>query len=129
MNAAEAVVGLGALAHPLRLEIFRALVVVGGSGLSAGSIMGGVGVPAATLSFHLNELTDAGLVTRQRCGRQLVYRAAYDRMDALLGYLTANCCAGPACAGEPLRAPGRIPAVAAPSVSKSSIPSTSGVHR
>lgn len=129
MNAAEAVVALGALAHPLRLEIFRALVVVGGSGLSAGSIMGGVGVPAATLSFHLNELTEAGLVTRRRCGRHLVYRAAYDRMDALLGYLGANCCAGSACAGEPPPAAGRIAAVASRSISKPSIPSTSGVHR
>lgn len=129
MNAADAVVALGALAHPLRLEIFRALVVVGGAGLSAGSIMDGVRVPAATLSFHLNELTEAGLVTRQRCGRHLVYRAAYDRMDALLGYLTANCCAGSACAGEPPRAAGRIAAVAPASVSKCSIPSTPGAHR
>lgn len=55
-------------------------------------------VPAATLSFHLKELTNSGLVTQERASRYLVYRAAYDNMNALLGYLTDNCCQGAACA-------------------------------
>jgi len=101
MNEAQALAALGALAHPLRLQVFRALVVVGTPGLSAGAIMEGVGVPAATLSFHLKELTAAGLVTQERCGRHFVYRAAYDRMNGLLAYLTDNCCAGAACTAEP----------------------------
>jgi DNA-binding transcriptional ArsR family regulator len=104
MKDSEALDALGALAHPLRLKVFRALVVVGPSGLSAGTIMDGVGVPAATLSFHLKELTDSGLVTQERSGRNFVYRAAYDRMNGLLGYLTENCCAGAGCAVEPSQA-------------------------
>jgi len=96
----QALLALSALAHPLRLKIFRALVVVGTSGLSAGAIMEGVGVPAATLSFHLKELTTAGLATQERSGRYIVYRVAYDHMNGLLGYLTQNCCAGATCAVE-----------------------------
>lgn len=93
MQHETAVSALAALAHPVRLEVFRALVVVGRAGLSAGTIQQGVGVPAATLSFHLKELIGAGLVTQQRAGRSLVYRAAFDQMDGLLAYLTQNCCA------------------------------------
>jgi DNA-binding transcriptional ArsR family regulator len=58
----------------------------------------GLGVPAATLSFHLKELAASGLVTQERASRNLVYRAAYDNMNALLGYLTENCCQGAGCA-------------------------------
>ncbi len=104
MNEEQALVALGALAHPLRLQVFRALVVVGAPGLSAGAIMDGVGVPAATLSFHLKELTASGLVTQERSGRHFVYRAAYDRMNGLLAYLTDNCCGGVLCAAEPSQA-------------------------
>lgn len=63
--------------------------------------MDGVGVPAATLSFHLKELSASGLVTQERNGRNFVYRAAYDHMNGLLAYLTENCCAGAACTVEP----------------------------
>lgn len=98
MNEQQALTALGALAHPLRLKIFRALVAVGSPGMSAGTIMEGVEVPAATLSFHLKELTDAGLATQDRVGRNFVYRAAYDRMNGLLAYLTENCCGGAPCA-------------------------------
>lgn len=98
MNEEHALIALGALAHPLRLKIFRALVVVGSPGLSAGAIMEGVGVPAASLSFHLKELAASGLVTQERSGRNFIYRAAYDRMNGLLGYLTENCCEGAGCA-------------------------------
>lgn len=98
MEAKEVVQALAALAHPLRLEVFRALVVAGQSGLTPGVIQDALGVPAATLSFHLKELANSGLVTQERASRHLIYRAAYDNMNALLGYLTDNCCQGAACA-------------------------------
>ena len=100
MSEVQVIQALGALAHPLRLKVFRALVVVGTSGMTAGTIMEGVEVPAATLSFHLKELTNAGLVTQERCGRNFVYRAAYDQMNTVLGFLTENCCQGAECAVE-----------------------------
>ncbi|ANH68249.1 helix-turn-helix transcriptional regulator [Mitsuaria sp. 7] len=98
MEENEVVKALGALAQPLRLQVFRALVVVGQSGLTPGAIQEALGVPAATLSFHLKELVASGLVTQERASRNLIYRAAYDQMNALLGYLTKNCCQGDACA-------------------------------
>ena len=97
MTEPEVVKALAALAQPLRLQVFRALVVVGDAGLTPGAIQGGLGVPPATLSFHLKELMNAGLVTQERASRHLIYRAAYGRMNALLGYLTQNCCQGSPC--------------------------------
>ena len=101
MSEEEVVRALGALAQPLRLQVFRALGVVGETGLTPGAIQEGLGVPAATLSFHLKELVASGLVTQERSSRHLVYRAAYPRMNDLLGYLTQNCCQGSSCAVEP----------------------------
>ena len=92
---------LGALAQPHRLRAFRALVVAGPAGLTPGVLTEQLGIPANTLSFHLKELSHAGLVTHTRDGRRLIYRAAFDRMAALLGYLSANCCGGAACAVPP----------------------------
>jgi ArsR family transcriptional regulator, arsenate/arsenite/antimonite-responsive transcriptional repressor len=92
---------LAALAHPVRLQVFRALVVSGPAGMTPGVMQEGLGIPATTLSFHLKELTAAGLVSTERASRNLVYRAAYERMNGLLGYLTANCCQGTSCAAEP----------------------------
>lgn len=100
MEQKEVVQGLAALAHPLRLEVFRALVVAGQSGLTPGVIQEALGVAPATLSFHLKELVNSGLVTQERVSRHLIYRAAYDNMNALLGYLTDNCCQGAACEVE-----------------------------
>ena len=100
MKLHEVVQALAALAHPLRLEVFRALVVAGQSGLTPGVIQAALDVPAATLSFHLKELSNSGLVTQERASRHIIYRAAYDNMNALLGYLTANCCQGAPCAVE-----------------------------
>lgn len=97
MEETEVVQGLAALAHPARLRVFRALVVVGRQGLTPGTIAEALQMPAATLSFHLKELVSARLVTQERAGRNLVYRAAYDRMNGLLGYLTAHCCQGAEC--------------------------------
>ena len=92
---------LAALAHPLRLQVFRALVVAGPSGLTPGVMSEGLGTVPATLSFHLKELMNAGLVTQERISRHLVYRAAYDQMNGVIGFLTENCCAGESCAVQP----------------------------
>ena len=100
MDSAEVVRSLAALAQPVRLEVFRALVVRGSAGLTPGAMAEGLGIPANTLSFHLKELTHAGLVTQERASRNIIYRAAFDRMNALLGYLTENCCQGADCALE-----------------------------
>jgi DNA-binding transcriptional ArsR family regulator len=100
MDATEVVRSLGALAQPVRLEVFRALVVRGNTGLTPGAMAEGLGVPANTLSFHLKELTHAGLVTQERASRNIIYRAAFEHMNALLGYLTENCCQGASCAVE-----------------------------
>jgi ArsR family transcriptional regulator, arsenate/arsenite/antimonite-responsive transcriptional repressor len=95
----EAVVqALAALAQPLRLQVFRALVVAGPRGLTPGAMSEGTGVPPNTLSFHLKELAHAGLVTQQRDGRFLIYRAEFERMNGLLAYLSENCCQGANCA-------------------------------
>ena len=100
MEQLDVIKALSALAHPIRLEIFRALVVTGKAGLTPGTIAEALGIPAPTLSFHLKELVHAGLVSQQRSSRNLIYRAEYDRMNAVLGYLTENCCQGAACAVE-----------------------------
>ncbi len=98
MEEQDVVKALAALAQAARLQVFRALVVVGPPGMTPSSMAQGLGMPAATLSFHLKELAAAGLVTQQRQGRHLIYRAAYERMNGLLAYLSAHCCAGAACA-------------------------------
>ena len=97
MNESQIVQSLAALAHPVRLQLFRALVVAGPAGLTPGVMQEGLGIPATTLSFHLKELAASGLVTQQRASRYLVYRAAYDHMISLIGYLTDNCCQGASC--------------------------------
>lgn len=98
MDADAVIRALAALAQPIRLQVFRALVVRGQTGLTPGAMADGLGIPANTLSFHLKELTNAGLVSQERSSRHIVYRAAFDRMNALLGYLTKNCCEGAVCA-------------------------------
>jgi ArsR family transcriptional regulator len=94
MNDEQVVKALAALAHGVRLTVFRALVVAGPAGLVPGVMQAGLGIPATTLSFHLKELMQAGLVASERQGRNLVYRADFALMGALLGYLTQNCCQG-----------------------------------
>jgi ArsR family transcriptional regulator len=97
MENKEVIRALAALAHDLRLEVFRALVVVGEQGITPGTMAEHLDVPAATLSFHLKELANAGLVTQERQGRNLIYRASLEHMNGLLGYLAAHCCPGEAC--------------------------------
>ena len=98
MNEGQAISALAALAHPMRLQAFRALVVAGHEGRTPGALQPQLGIPGTTLSFHLKELSGAGLTTCERASRNLVYRAQYEHMNALLGYLTENCCQGAACA-------------------------------
>lgn len=100
MDEDDVVRAMAALAQPVRLKVFRALVVTGQAGLTPGAMAEGLGIPPNSLSFHLKELANAGLVTQERASRNIIYRAAYERMNALLGYLTQNCCAGAACAVE-----------------------------
>jgi len=94
MEKITAIAALAALAQESRLDIFRLLVRVGTEGMPAGQIGERLGLPSATLSFHLNQLKHAGLVTFRREGRSLIYMAEYDAMNDLLGYLTENCCQG-----------------------------------
>lgn len=100
MDKLEAIAALGALAQESRLDMFRMLVQAGPKGLPAGQIGERLGLPSATLSFHLNQLRQAGLVTFQREGRSLIYMAEYPAMNALLGFLTENCCQGDPLAAE-----------------------------
>lgn len=88
---------LAALAHAVRLRLFRALVIAGPNGMNPGVMQEGLNIPPATLSFHLKELMHAGLVEQERNGRYLIYRAAYGEMNALIAYLTENCCEGGSC--------------------------------
>jgi DNA-binding transcriptional ArsR family regulator len=101
MEDDEVIKALAALAHPIRLKVFRALVVAGPAGLVPGVMQEGLSIPATTLSFHLKELAHAGLVQQERASRNIVYRAAYAQMNGVLGYLTDNCCAGSDCAVVP----------------------------
>ena len=97
MNEAAVVQCLAALAQSSRLRVFRALVVAGTQGLTPSDIAAQLEVAANTLSFHLKELAHAGLISQERQGRNLIYRASFASMDALLHYLTENCCQGQAC--------------------------------
>ncbi len=97
MESNTVVKALAALAQSSRLEVFRALVVAGEYGLTPGNLSDTLGVAANTLSFHLKELLYADLISQERVGRNLIYRAQFDRMNAVLAYLTQNCCQGQAC--------------------------------
>lgn len=90
---------LAALSQAHRLRVFRALVVAGKAGSTPTTIAKGLKVSPATLSFHLKELLNAGLITQERSGRHLIYRANFPLMNDLLAYLTENCCQGEQCAG------------------------------
>jgi len=92
MEINDAVTALAAIAQETRLAVFRALVVAGPDGLSAGRIADALTVAPATLSFHLKELDRAGLVTARQDGRYVIYAANFEQMNALLGFLTENCC-------------------------------------
>jgi DNA-binding transcriptional ArsR family regulator len=94
MEKSNAIAALAALAQETRLDIFRLLVEAGTGGRAVGQIGERLGLPSATLSFHLSQLRHAGLVTFRRESRSLIYVAEYGAMNALLAYLTENCCQG-----------------------------------
>jgi DNA-binding transcriptional ArsR family regulator len=109
-NTEAAVAALAALAQEHRLALFRLLVQAGSDGMAAGAIADALGVPNSSLSFHLSQLRSAGLVTQERRHRSLIYRADFAAMNALLSYLTENCCAGASCAPAASPPTERIPA-------------------
>ncbi len=97
MDETQAVQALAALAQSSRLAVFKALVVAGRSGRTPTELAAALALTGPALSFHLKELLHAGLVTQERDGRHLIYRAALTHMNALLEYLTENCCEGQSC--------------------------------
>ncbi|BDT66335.1 hypothetical protein os1_04940 [Comamonadaceae bacterium OS-1] len=97
LEETAAVRSLLALAQVQRLRAFRALVVAGAEGLTPGAMAEQLGVAPSALSFHLKELAHAGMVSSEPRGRNLIYRANFAQMNALLGYLTEHCCQGVAC--------------------------------
>ena len=97
MEETAAVKSLAALAQGMRLRIFRALIGTAPQGMTPGALSAILEVPASTLSFHLKELMHAQLVSQERDGRSLIYRASIEQMNDLMAYLTAHCCHGAAC--------------------------------
>jgi ArsR family transcriptional regulator, arsenate/arsenite/antimonite-responsive transcriptional repressor len=112
MEIKTSVEALAALAHESRLTVFRALVQRGPEGLKPGELAAACGIPDSTLSFHLAHLLRAGLVSRRRRGRTLIYAAEFATVNALIGYLMENCCAG---STQPVAASGCGPGACAPS--------------
>ena len=94
MEEKDVVKALAALAQPNRLQVFRSLVIAGQDGSTPGELGEYLGVPNATLSFHLKELMHAGLISQERNGRNLIYRVEFGQMNGVLAYLTENCCLG-----------------------------------
>jgi len=99
MKAPQVVTALGAIAHDHRLAIYRMLVERGPDGLPAGTIAERLGMPPSSLTFHLQQMRHAGLVTQRRVGRQIIYAADFAAMNDLVAYLTQNCCGGAAACG------------------------------
>lgn len=97
METKAAVIALAALAQASRLAVFRTLVQAGPAGLAAGKISELTGIPPSSLSFHLKELSHAGLAVSRQDGRFVIYTAQFDAMNALVVYLTENCCGGNPC--------------------------------
>lgn len=112
MEKLAAVTALGALAHEGRLDVFRLLVRAGPDGMAAGEIARTTGAIQSTLSANLNILSRSGLIVSQRSGRSIIYRAAYDQMRELLGFLMEDCCGGKPEICAPLAAMASQPCVA-----------------
>ena len=100
MNKPHALAALAALAQDNRLDVFRLLVEAGPQGVPAGSVAKALKLAPNTLTFHFDRLREAGLVAVRRDGRSMIYTAQYDAMNALIAYLTENCCRGKADACE-----------------------------
>ncbi|MCC6829527.1 MAG: helix-turn-helix transcriptional regulator [Novosphingobium sp.] len=97
MESHAVIRALGALAQEHRLAVFRLLVQAGPDGLPAGALSEAVGLPASSMSFHLAQLSHAGLVGQRRQGRSIIYSADFAAMNALMAYMTENCCGGAPC--------------------------------
>jgi ArsR family transcriptional regulator, arsenate/arsenite/antimonite-responsive transcriptional repressor len=95
MEKSNAVAALAALAQDRRLDVFRLLVQAGPEGMPAGQVSEVLDVSSNTLTFHFDRLREAGLITVRREGRSMIYSACFETMNALLAYLTENCCQGP----------------------------------
>jgi ArsR family transcriptional regulator, arsenate/arsenite/antimonite-responsive transcriptional repressor len=104
MEKAQAVAALAALAQDSRLDVFRLLVQAGPQGLPAGQVAASLALAPNTLTFHFDRLRQAGLVTVRRDGRSMIYAARFDTMNAVIGFLTENCCGG---SGPAAREPAR----------------------
>ncbi len=102
METRQAITALGALAQEVRLAVFRLLVQAGPAGMAASKIAEGVGIVPSSLSFHLKELTHAGLIVPRQDGRFIIYAANFDAMKDLIGFLTNNCCNGNPCMPLPI---------------------------
>jgi len=100
MQSATVIRALGALAQEHRLATFRLLVQAGVDGMASGAIAEQLGVPHSSMSFHLAQLSNAGLITSQRRSRSIIYFADYAAMNQLMGYLTENCCGGVSCTAD-----------------------------
>ena len=98
MEKTNAIAALAALAQDNRLDVFRLLVQAGPEGMPAGAVADQLGLAPNTLTFHFDRLRMAGLVTVRREGRSMIYAAQFETMNALLGFLTENCCGGVPCA-------------------------------
>jgi ArsR family transcriptional regulator, arsenate/arsenite/antimonite-responsive transcriptional repressor len=109
MESSSAVAALSALAQENRLDVFRLLVQTGPDGMAAGDVAERLEIPPATLSFHLAQLRQAGLLSMRRDGRSLIYSANYDGMNALMGFLTENCCRGAAPCAVPASVKAKAP--------------------
>jgi ArsR family transcriptional regulator len=114
MEKTDAVAALAALAQDNRLDVFRLLVQAGPDGMTAGAIAEALDLPPNTLTFHFDRLRMAGLATVRREGRSMIYAAQFETMNALLGFLTENCCGGAPCAPvaacKPARKRSKVPA-------------------
>jgi ArsR family transcriptional regulator, arsenate/arsenite/antimonite-responsive transcriptional repressor len=98
MDTQHTIAALAALAQESRLAVFRLLVQTGPEGMAASKIADGLGIPASSLSFHLKELSHAGLIAARQDGRFVIYTANFETMNALIAFLTDNCCNGASCA-------------------------------
>ncbi|MBB4369734.1 DNA-binding transcriptional ArsR family regulator [Bradyrhizobium sp. cir1] len=114
MEKIDAVAALAALAQDNRLDVFRLLVQAGPDGMAAGAVAEALDLAPNTLTFHFDRLRMAGLATVRREGRSMIYAARFETMNALVGFLTENCCGGTSCtpapACKPARKRSRVPA-------------------
>ena len=100
MNSNSIIKALAALAQEHRLAVYRLLVQAGPGGMPAGVLAERIGVPPSSMSFHLAQLANAGLVSQRRESRSIIYSADYSAMNGLMEYLTENCCGGIPCGQE-----------------------------